>query len=224
MEGKMISKKIYGVFAFVIIIILLTSCATDEHKRTAVGAGAGAVVGAGIGAIIGHQTGHTGAGAGIGAATGALIGGGIGYYLDKQAAELKQIQAIENVRQERDRLIATMSNSLLFDVNSAIIKPGALDGLTQVADVLNRYPETTIIVKGYTDSTGTEAYNQELSERRAKSVANLMIGKGVDVGRVTAIGFGKQFPIAGNDTEAGRQQNRRVELEIIPKDTAAQKG
>jgi len=117
-----------------------------------------------------------------------------------------------------------MSNSLLFDVNSAIIKPGALDGLTQVADVLNRYPETTIIVKGYTDSTGTEAYNQELSERRAKSVANLMIGKGVDVGRVTAIGFGKQFPIAGNDTEAGRQQNRRVELEIIPKDTAAQKG
>jgi outer membrane protein OmpA-like peptidoglycan-associated protein len=219
----MISKKIYGVFVSVIIIILLTSCAT-EKKRTAIGAGAGAVVGAGLGAIIGHQTGHTGAGAAIGAATGAVIGGGIGYYLDKQAAELKKIQGIENVKQERDRLIATMSNSLLFDVNSAIIKPGAIDGLTQVADVLNRYPETTIIVKGYTDSTGTEAYNQELSERRAKSVANFMIGKGVDAGRVTAIGFGKQFPIAGNDTEAGRQQNRRVELEIIPKDTAPQEG
>ncbi len=219
----MINKRIYGVFVFAIIMILLTSCAT-EKKRTAVGAGVGAVAGAGIGAIIGHQTGHTGAGAAIGAATGALIGGGIGYYLDKQAAELKEIQAIENVRQERDRLIATMSNSLLFDVNSAIIKPGAIDGLTQVADVLNRYPETTIIVKGYTDSTGTEAYNQELSERRAKSVANFMIGKGVDAGRVTSIGFGEQFPIAGNDTEAGRQQNRRVELEIIPKDTAPQNG
>ncbi len=178
----------------------------------------------GIGAIIGHQTGHTGAGAAIGAATGALIGGGIGYYLDKQAAELKKIQGIQNVRQERDRLIATMSNSLLFDVNSAIIKPGAIDGLTKVADVLNRYPETTITVKGYTDSTGSEAYNQELSERRAKSVANFMIGKGVDAGRVTSIGFGEQFPIAGNDTEAGRQQNRRVELEIIPRDTAPQQG
>jgi outer membrane protein OmpA-like peptidoglycan-associated protein len=223
MEGKMIGKRIYGIFVFVIIIILLTSCAT-EKKRTAVGAGVGAVAGAGIGAIIGHQTGHAGAGAAIGAATGALIGGGIGYYLDKQAAELKEIQAIENVRQERDRLIATMSNSLLFDVNSAIIKPGAIDGLTQVADVLNRYPETTIVVKGYTDSTGSEAYNQELSERRAKSVANFMIGKGVDAGRVTSIGFGEQFPIAGNDTEAGRQQNRRVELEIIPKDTAPQQG
>jgi len=224
MEEKMMSKRIYGVFVFAIIIILLTSCATGEHKRTAVGAGAGAVVGAGIGAIIGHQTGHTGAGAGIGAATGALIGGGIGYYLDKQAAELKQIQAIENVRQERDRLIATMSNSLLFDVNSAIIKPGAINGLTQVADVLNRYPETTITVKGYTDSTGSEAYNQELSERRAKSVANFMVGKGLDPGRVIWLGFGEQFPIAGNDTEAGRQQNRRVELEIIPRDTAPPQG
>jgi outer membrane protein OmpA-like peptidoglycan-associated protein len=219
----MISKRIYGVFGLVIITILLTSCATENNK-TAIGAGAGAVVGAGLGAIIGHQTGHTGAGAAIGAATGALIGGGIGYYLDKQAAELKKIQAIENVKQERDRLIATMSNSLLFDVNSAIIKPGAIDGLTQVADVLIRYPETTIVVKGYTDTTGTEAYNQELSERRAKSVGNFMIGKGVDAGRVTAIGFGEQFPIASNDSEAGRQQNRRVELEIIPKDAPPKEG
>ena len=220
----MITKRIFTAFVFVIIVIFLTACATDEHKRTAVGAGAGAVVGAGLGAIIGHQTGHTGAGAAIGAATGALVGGGIGYYLDKQAADLRKIQEIQNVKQERDRLIATMSNSLLFDVNSAILKPGALDGLTEVADVLNRYPETTVTVKGYTDSTGSEAYNQELSERRAKSVANFMIGKGVDAGRVTSIGFGEQFPIAGNDTEAGRQQNRRVELEIIPRDSAAQNG
>ena len=216
-------KKLFGAMVVITLITLLTSCAT-EKKRTAVGAGVGAVAGAGLGAIIGHQTGHTGAGAAIGAATGALIGGGIGYYLDKQAAELKEIQAIENVRQERDRLIATMSNSLLFDVDSAIIKPGAFDGLTQVADVLNRYPETTIVVKGYTDSTGSEAHNQELSERRAKSVANFMIGKGVDAARVTSIGFGEQFPIASNDTEAGRQQNRRVEIEIIPRDTAGQQG
>jgi Outer membrane protein and related peptidoglycan-associated (lipo)proteins len=219
----MMSKKIYGIFVFVIIIILLTSCAT-EHKKTAVGAGAGAVIGGGLGAIIGHQTGHAGAGAAIGAATGALIGGGIGYYLDKQAADLRRVQEIQNVRQERDRLIATMSNSLLFDVNSAVIKPGGIDGLTKVADVLNRYPETTITVKGHTDSTGSEVYNQDLSEKRARSVADFLVGRGVDPGRVTSIGYGESLPIAGNDTEAGRLQNRRVEIEIIPRDTAGQQG
>ncbi|HJX30508.1 MAG TPA: OmpA family protein [Thermodesulfobacteriota bacterium] len=219
----MMSKKIYGIFVFVIISILLTSCAT-EHKRTAVGAGAGAVIGGGLGAIIGHQTGHAGAGAAIGAATGALVGGGIGYYLDKQAADLRRVQEIQNVRQERDRLIATMSNSLLFDVNSAVIKPGGIDGLTKVADVLNRYPETTITVKGHTDSTGSEVYNQDLSEKRARSVADFLVGRGVDPVRVTSIGYGESLPIAGNDTEAGRLQNRRVEIEIIPRDTAGQQG
>jgi outer membrane protein OmpA-like peptidoglycan-associated protein len=223
MEEKMMSKKIYGIFVFVIISILLTSCAT-EHKRTAVGAGAGAVIGGGLGAIIGHQTGHAGAGAAIGAATGALVGGGIGYYLDKQAADLRRVQEIQNVRQERDRLIATMSNSLLFDVNSAVIKPGGIDGLTKVADVLNRYPETTITVKGHTDSTGSEVYNQDLSEKRARSVADFLVGRGVDPVRVTSIGYGESLPIAGNDTEAGRLQNRRVEIEIIPRDTAGQQG
>jgi len=219
----MINKKIWEVLVFVSIIILLTSCAT-EKKRTAIGAGAGAVIGGGLGAVIGNQTGHAGAGAAIGAATGALIGGGIGYYLDKQARDLKQIQEIQNVRQERDRLIATMSNSLLFDVNSAVIKPGGIDGLTKVAEVLNRYPEETITIKGHTDSTGSEAYNQQLSEKRAKAVADFLIGKGVDPGRVTWVGYGEQLPIAGNDTEAGRQQNRRVELEIIPRDSAGQQG
>ena len=223
MEEKMISKRIYGIFVFVIIIVLLTSCAT-EHKRTAVGAGAGAVIGGGLGAIIGHQTGHASAGAAIGAATGALVGGGIGYYLDKQANDLRNVQEIQNVEQERDRLIATMSNSLLFDVNSAVIKPGGIDGLTKVADVLNRYLEETITVKGHTDSTGSEVFNQQLSERRAKSVADFLIGRGVDPGRVNWVGYGEQLPIAGNDTEAGRLQNRRVEIEIIPRDTAGQQG
>ena len=216
-------KQLSGIIVFISLIALLTSCAT-EKKKTAIGAGVGAVAGAGIGAIIGHQSGHTAEGAAIGAATGALIGGGIGYYLDRQAAELKRIQAVQEVKQERDRLIATMPNSLLFDIDSASIKPAGIDGLTQVAGVLNNYPETTIIVKGYTDSTGSETYNQQLSERRANSVRNFLISKGVDANRITAIGFGEQFPVASNDTEAGRQQNRRVELEIIPKETAGQQG
>jgi len=224
MEEKMMSKRIYGIFICALIVMLLTSCATSEHKRTAVGAGAGAVIGGGLGAIIGHQTGHAGAGAAIGAATGALVGGGIGYYLDKQAAELKQIQEISNVRQERDRLVATLPNSMLFDVNSTVIKPGGIDGLAKIADILNRYHEETITVKGHTDSTGSEAYNQDLSQRRANAVADFLVGKGVNPGRVTAIGYGESLPIAGNDTEAGRLQNRRVEIEIIPRDTAGQQG
>ena len=213
----------YGIFICALIVMLLTSCAT-EHKRTAVGAGAGAVIGGGLGAVIGHQTGHAGAGAAIGAATGALVGGGIGYYLDKQAKDLRNVQEIQNVKQERDRLIATIPNNLLFDVNSAVIKPGGLDGLTKVADILNRYPETTITVKGHTDSTGSEAYNQQLSEKRAVAVADFLVGKGVNGARVTPIGYGEQLPIAGNDTEAGRLQNRRVEIEIIPNDSVAQQG
>ena len=217
------SKRMYGIFICALIVMLLTSCAT-EHKRTAVGAGAGAVIGGGLGAIIGHQTGHAGAGAAIGAATGALVGGGIGYYLDKQAKDLRNVQEIQNVKQERDRLIATIPNNLLFDVNSAVIKPGGLDGLTKVADILNRYPETTITVKGHTDSTGSEAYNQQLSEKRAIAVADFIVGKGVNGARVTPIGYGEQLPIAGNDTEAGRLQNRRVEIEIIPNDSVAQQG
>ena len=217
------SKRMYGIFICALIVMLLTSCAT-EHKRTAVGAGAGAVIGGGLGAIIGHQTGHAGAGAAIGAATGALVGGGIGYYLDKQAKDLRNVQEIQNVKQERDRLIATIPNNLLFDVNSAVIKPGGLDGLTKVADILNRYPETTITVKGHTDSTGSEAYNQQLSEKRAVAVADFLVGKGVNGARVTPIGYGEQLPIAGNDTEAGRLQNRRVEIEIIPNDSVAQQG
>jgi len=217
------SKRMYGIFICALIVMLLTSCAT-EHKRTAVGAGAGAVIGGGLGAIIGHQTGHASAGAAIGAATGALVGGGIGYYLDKQAKDLRNVQEIQNVKQERDRLIATIPNNLLFDVNSAVIKPGGLDGLTKVADILNRYPETTITVKGHTDSTGSEAYNQQLSEKRAVAVADFLVGKGVNGARVTPIGYGEQLPIAGNDTEAGRLQNRRVEIEIIPNDSVAQQG
>ncbi|MFH1335973.1 MAG: OmpA family protein [Candidatus Zixiibacteriota bacterium] len=219
----MVLKRFASLFTIITLCsLLLVSCA-GERKRTKTGAGIGAVAGAGIGAVIGHQSGHAAGGAAIGAVTGALIGGGIGYHLDKQAEELRRVQALE-VKQERDRLIATMPNALLFDFDSAVIKPGAVQSLTEVAGVLNRYPETKITVKGYTDSTGKEVYNQELSERRANSVRNFFIAKAVDALRITAIGFGEQFPIASNDTEEGRQQNRRVELEIVPTEAAARQG
>jgi outer membrane protein OmpA-like peptidoglycan-associated protein len=217
-EGAMAFKRVASLVCILTLICVVASCA-GKKKRTAIGAGTGAAAGAGIGAVIGHQSGNAGTGAVIGAATGALVGGGIGYYMDKQAEELERIEALEEVRREGDRIVATMGEKLLFEVDSAILKPTAIDGLTEVAGVLNRYPETKIMVRGYTDSTGSEAYNQELSERRAQSVGNFLISKGVDATRITMLGFGEQFPVASNDTTEGRQKNRRVELEITALET-----
>jgi outer membrane protein OmpA-like peptidoglycan-associated protein len=127
---------------------------------------------------------------------------------------------MEVARQE-DSLLVTMSEAVLFDTNSAALKPQAQSVLGQTADVMIRYPDSDLLVKGHTDSTGSEKYNQELSERRAKSVQNFLIAKGVASQRITAIGFGKTMPIASNDTLEGRAQNRRVEIEIKPRAAAS---
>ena len=202
-----------------ILLFLMAGCAETREtagKRTATGAAIGGGTGALAGAIIGHQTGHRAGGAIIGGLAGAAIGGGIGYKLDKQAKELEQIPNTE-VRKEQDRLVVTMSDAILFDVNSAALKPGAQGTLDKMAEVMVRYPDSDILVKGHTDSTGSEKYNQELSERRATTVKNYLITRGVSAQRITAIGFGKTMPIASNDTAEGRGANRRVEIEIKPK-------
>ncbi|NIN01823.1 MAG: OmpA family protein, partial [candidate division Zixibacteria bacterium] len=159
------------------------------------------------------------AGAVIGGVAGGVIGGAIGYKLDQQAKELEQIPNTE-VKREEDRLIVTMADAVLFDVNSAALKPEAKDTLGQMADVMIRYPDSDILVKGHTDGTGSEIYNQELSERRSKSVKNYLIASGVASPRITAIGFGETMPVAPNDTPEGRQANRRVEIEIKPRPEA----
>jgi len=141
----------------VICIFSLVSCA-GKRKKTKAGAGIGAVAGAGIGYAIGKQSGKGAEGAAIGAAVGAAAGAGVGYYLDRQEEKLREIEALE-VKRERDRLIATLPNLLLFDFDSFLIKPGAVESLTEIAGVLREFGETNIIVKGYTDSIGKEAYN-----------------------------------------------------------------
>ncbi|SPD74084.1 OmpA/MotB domain protein [uncultured Desulfobacterium sp.] len=209
---------------FLFIVILIFGCAqTKEAAKTKTGKGAaiGAAGGAIAGAVIGHQSGHRGAGALIGGVTGAIIGGAIGYKLDQQAKELEQIPDT-HVEKKEDRLVVTMSDSVLFDENSAILKSEAKETLSQTADVMVRYPDSDILVKGHTDSSGSEAYNQELSERRAKMVQNFLIAQGVSAARITAIGFGKTMPVAPNDTPQNRQKNRRVEIEIKPRPENAQ--
>ena len=142
--------------------------------------------------------------------------GTTGYALDQQAKELEQIPNTVVAKKE-DRLVVTMADAVLFDVNSAALKLQAKETLGQMADVMVRYPDSDILVKGHTDSTGPEEYNQELSERRAKTVNEYLIGEGVSGQRITATGFGETMPVVPNDTPESRQRNRRVEIEIKPR-------
>jgi outer membrane protein OmpA-like peptidoglycan-associated protein len=195
----------------------------QEYKKTSIGAAAGTIMGAGLGYAIGG-----GRGAAAGAVIGGLIGGGIGYMMDKQEKEFKQELArsqaqtqaaiLEGVKKEQDAIILTFKSDLLFNVNSATINPGAFGSgeISRVAQIMNKYPDTTIKVIGYTDSTGSEAYNQQLSQQRAVSVMNALAAQRVNTGRMTAIGMGESNPIADNGTAEGRMQNRRVNIVIQP--------
>jgi outer membrane protein OmpA-like peptidoglycan-associated protein len=140
--------------------------------------------------------------------------------MDMQAKELEQVPGTQ-VTQGSDRLTVNMQEQILFDTDSANLKPGAMGTLGRVAEVLNRYPESRVIIKGHTDNTGTEQHNMGLSERRAQIVRNYFVGQGVDGQRLTAVGFGESMPLAGNSTSDGRARNRRVELEIIPQQQPA---
>lgn len=214
-------KGIKNISLFLVAAVFLIGCAEiQETAKTKTGQGAaiGAGVGAIAGGIIGHQSGHTGTGAVIGGLAGAAIGGTIGYQLDKQAKEIAQIPNTQVERKE-DRLVVTMQEAVLFDVSSAILKQQSQDTLAKMAEVMTKYPDSDILVKGHTDSRGSEKLNQDLSERRAKAVKNYFIVKGVAERRITAIGLGKSMPVATNNTAEGRQKNRRVEIEIKPKPT-----
>jgi outer membrane protein OmpA-like peptidoglycan-associated protein len=184
---------------------------TTPGKRTAIGAGVGAAVGAGVGAVIGHQSGEGGKGAVIGAVAGGLLGGGVGNYLDKQAKELEQLA---ETKRTENGIITTLKNNLLFDTGKADLKPAAVDSINQISDIIKKYPEDKLIVVGYTDSIGSDAYNQGLSEHRAQAVRLAMIARGIPAASIEAVGMGKSNPVASNATEEGRAKNRRVELQI----------
>jgi len=211
-------KKFYSIVLFILILALIGCAQTQQAARTKTGQGAaiGAAAGALAGAVIGHQSGNRRTGAVIGGLAGAAIGGGIGYKLDQQAKELQQIKDAE-VRREEDRLVVTMSEAILFDLNSTALKSGAKQQMEKMAEVMVRYPDNDILVTGHTDNTGSEKYNQDLSERRAKAVKNYLILKGISAGRITSMGFGETMPVASNATSEGRQKNRRVEIEIKPR-------
>ncbi len=186
----------------------LVGCA-DAGKKTAIGAGAGAAVGAGLGMIIGHQSGNRGKGAAIGAALGGAIGGGIGLRLDKQAAELARIA--ETKRTEHG-IVTKLKSDITFASGSSNVK--AQQNIQQIAQIIAKYPEDVVQVIGHTDSTGSDAFNQTLSQKRAENVRSIMLANGVPAGSVTSVGMGEGQPIGSNKTSAGRSTNRRVEILI----------
>jgi outer membrane protein OmpA-like peptidoglycan-associated protein len=198
------------VFGTLAGALALGGC-TTPGKRTAIGTGAGAAAGAGAGAIIGHQVGDQGKGAMIGAAVGAVLGGSIGNRLDKQAKELAQIA---ETKRTEEGILTKLKNDLLFDTGSADLKSAAQQNITQIANIIKQYPEDHVTVVGYTDSVGSDSYNQQLSERRARAVKLALVSNGVPATAVEAMGQGESNPVSPNDTEAGRSKNRRVELNI----------
>ncbi len=210
--------------------VVLAGCTTNPYtgeeqlSKSAIGAGAGAAAGAATGALIGALSSkHSGKGAKkgalIGAALGTIAGLGVGAYMDRQEAELRKRLAgtgVKIVREGNDiRLV--MPSDITFDIDRADIKPQFFRTLNAVAIVLNGFPETDVLIAGHTDSTGSEAHNQRLSEARAAAVMHYLVSQGVDPRRIDARGFGERFPIADNRSEQGRALNRRVEIRIRPR-------
>lgn len=198
------------IITFTCITLAIAGC-SSAGKNTAVGAGVGAAAGAAIGAIIGHQSGNRGKGALIGAALGGAAGSHIGYRMDKQAEELKKIAETKRTEQG---IVTKLKSDILFDSGKADLKPAAISNLSQMAEILKKYPENVLTIKGYTDSTGSSATNKALSDQRAASVKEQLVKGGIPDPTVSSLGMGPDSPIGDNKTKDGRSQNRRVEIEI----------
>lgn len=206
-------KKIIALT--VIIAFVATGCSTTRTQRgAAIGAGAGAVAGA----IFGKTAGNTGAGAIIGATVGGVAGAIIGKKMDKQAEEIaREIPNAEVIHEEGEHgIVVNFSSKVLFATDKFELTDKSKATINDLADILNRYPDTDLTIEGHTDSTGSDSYNQTLSEKRASSVVDFLKLQGVEGERLTAVGYGKDRPIADNSTVDGRTENRRVSFIIVP--------
>ncbi|MGV3764043.1 OmpA family protein [Parapedobacter sp.] len=199
--------------------LLLSSCGTIQSmSNTQKGAATGAVAGGALGALIGNKAGNTAVGAIAGAAIGGVAGGLIGRKMDKQAAEIERTVAGAEVIKAEEGIIVKFDSGILFDFDKTDLKPAAQDNIAKLVESLNNNPDTDILVIGHTDNKGTDNYNQGLSERRAKSVKSFAVSEGLAGRRVKTEGRSFHEPIADNNTEAGRAQNRRVEIVIVAND------
>ena len=226
-------RNIAAVASLGTLLAATAACTTDpvtgERKlsRAAIGGGVGLAAGYLLGDVLGGRSDRTEKI--VGAGIGAVAGAGIGAYMDAQERKLRQQTAGTGVEVIRngDQLTLRMPSGITFATNEAAVQPQFQPVLNDVASVLAEYPKTYVDVMGHTDSDGSEAYNQALSERRAASVANYLSAHGVQSARLATRGYGEMQPIASNETADGKQSNRRVEIKLVPvteSDVAATRG
>lgn len=223
------------VVSLLLVFCAVVGCDGRSLSRRESGALAGGALGAGLGAIVGNQVGSSGAGIAIGSAIGAISGGLIGNTMDNQSDQMDQtdqkLDAQDNEINENRRLIEELRSrgadarstdrgvvvnlpDVLFEFGRADITPQARSTAREIAEVLRSVPDRTVSVEGHTDSVGTDGYNQQLSENRARSVAQELGSQGVSRRQIKTRGFGEREPIASNNTDSGRERNRRVEVII----------
>jgi len=195
-----------------------SACASWGNRET--GAVVGAAAGGAVGGVIGNNTGSTARGAIIGAVVGGTAGAIIGHQMDQQASELEVEVPGAIVERVGEGIQVTFASGLLYDFDSDAIRPAAAENLRNLAASLARYPNTELLIVGHTDATGSDTYNEDLSARRANSALRNLTGQGVAVNRVHASGRGEWEPLATNETEAGRQANRRIEVAIFAGEAA----
>jgi len=211
----------------IVSVVFLSGCETfdaytGEKKVSSTAKGAG--IGAGIGVVIAYLRNKNESSkkrkqrmlkaAGVG----AIAGGGVGYYMDSQEAKLRKTLRSSGVSVERDgdNINLIMPGNITFETAGYYLNPGFFKILDSVVLVLQEFKKTVVVVAGHTDSVGSEQYNQTLSERRARSVADYLLSKGVLEARIESTGFGEKYPVADNGNDQGRTLNRRVELSLLP--------
>jgi len=218
-------RRALTMLVILILVASLAGCASMSRsdKGILIGGASGAV----IGGAIGDASGNTALGAILGAVIGGAAGAAIGEYMDDQAEEIEADIEGATVERVGEGIKITFDSGLLFAVDESDLSDESQVNLTELARILNNYPDTDILIEGHTDADGTEEYNMALSERRALSVANYLIEHTVEAARMTITWYGEMQPIADNETVEGKQQNRRVEVAIMANDelkAAAERG
>jgi outer membrane protein OmpA-like peptidoglycan-associated protein len=208
-----VNRKLTVALAALTVSTGMTGCASMNNTERGAAAGAGA--GGAIGAIIGRQTGNTARGAIIGAVVGGAAGAVIGRRMDRQAEQLEQSVPNAEVERVGEGIAVTFASGVLFPFDSDQILPAGRENLRQLANSLRDYPETEVLIVGHTDSQGADDYNMRLSYRRAESARTFLTSQGVPGARIRVEGRGETEPVADNTTDAGRAQNRRVEVAIF---------
>jgi outer membrane protein OmpA-like peptidoglycan-associated protein len=220
---KMSNTQRLRALAALLVIGSVGASACASMNKQQEGAVIGAATGAAVGGVIGNQTGSTARGAIIGAVVGGAAGAIIGHQMDQQAKELSQTIPGATVARVGEGIEVTFASGLLFAFDSDQILPTAGTNLTELAKSLQKYPDSQLLIVGHTDNVGDAAYNQRLSERRSNSAAAYLATQSVDRSRLAASGKGESEPVTTNDTDAGRSQNRRVEVAIYASEAYRQR-